>query len=616
VTRRRRRFRGAGAAAGLAAVLAALAVAAAAGGQTQSAAPICTPEALDASARLPDTTLTVTPAPGARDAMPQTQISLLGVAPARIAQISVSGSISGAHAGRLAPYSQGDGESFVPARPFQPGETVTVSGAVGAPAHRVSYSFIVGDPDPIARLPESGEPGGKPGTVLHFRSAPGITPAALTVTRTSQQGRRDGDIFIAVYPGPGSMGPAIFDPTGALVWFHTLPRDTFATDLRVQRYRSRPVLTWWQGTISHHGFGFGEGEIYSNSYRHIATVRAGDGLTEDLHELTLTPDGTALISAWKPLYCDLAALGGRARAAVYDTVFQEIDIKTGLVRYEWDSLEHVALSASYMPAASASPAWPYDWFHLNSVEPAGDGALLVSSRATWAVYDVDAATGLVRWQVGGREPTYGSAAPLFAWQHDAQPLGPDLFSVFDNGGPPSTFAHSSGAVVRVDPATASASVIKTVAIPTPIFAQTQGDLQRLPDGSWWIGWGNVNESSQVAANGRQLFEAHTPAGSETYRSYRFQWRATPTHPPQLALARTASGSLRAYVSWNGATNVAAWRIESGSSASSLRPSGPAIERGGFETKLAAPRGAAYVAAEALAANGRVLAATNAIPAPR
>jgi hypothetical protein len=614
VTPRRRRSRGAPAAAALAA-LAVLGLVATAGGQAQTAAPVCVPAQLDTSARLPATTLTVTPAPGARDAMPQTQISLLGAAPKQIHAISVTGSLSGAHRGHLARYSQGDGESFIPAQGFVAGETVTVTGAVGRPAHRFAYSFIVAEADPIARLPESGEPHGKPGTVLHFRSAPAITPAALTVTKTSAQARRDGDIFIAAYPGPGTMGPAIFDPAGALVWFHPLPRNTFATDVRVQRYGSKPVLTWWQGSISHHGFGYGEGEIYSDSYRHLATVRAGDGLAEDLHELTLTANGSALISAWKPIYCDLAAVGGHARSAVYDAVFQEIDIKTGLVRYEWDSLEHVPLSASYMPVTSASIAWPYDWFHLNSVEPAADGALLVSSRATWAVYDIDAATGTVRWQVGGRTPTEHSLTPLFAWQHDAQPLGPDLFSVFNNGGPPSTFEHSSGTVVRVDPGTQSASVAATVAIPTPIFAQTQGDLQRLADGSWWIGWGDVNESSQVSAGGTQLFEAHTPAGSESYRSFRFQWNATPAGAPRLALARTRGGPLRAYVSWNGATSVAAWRLESGRIASSLHPSGPRADSTGFETQLPVTRGADYVAAQALAANGRVLARTNVVLAP-
>ena len=40
--------------------------------------------------------------------------------------ISVVGSRTGAHAGRLEAYSQGDGASFVPARPFAEGERVTV----------------------------------------------------------------------------------------------------------------------------------------------------------------------------------------------------------------------------------------------------------------------------------------------------------------------------------------------------------------------------------------------------------------------------------------------------------------------------------------------------------
>ena len=159
-------------------------------------------------------------------------------------------------------------------------------------------------------------------------------------------------------------------------------------------------------------------------------------------------------------------------------------------------------------------------------------------------------------------------------------------------------------------------MVEEIAIATPIFAETQGDLQRLPDGSWWIGWGNVNESSQVAADGRQLFEAHTPAGSETYRSYRFPWSATPAHPPALALARTPAGGVRAYASWNGATAVSAWRLESGPTPSELSASGPPAARAGFETQLQARAGAAYFAVEALGPNGRVLARSRPLSAPR
>jgi hypothetical protein len=252
---------------------------------------------------------------------------------------------------------------------------------------------------------------------------------------------------------------------------------------------------------------------------------------------------------------------------------------------------------------------------MNSIALEGNGSLLISARSTWAVYDLDPDTGQIVWQVGGRAPTYAmSSGLILAWQHDAQPLGPDLFSVFDNGGPPSPQRHSRGAVVRIDTATGTARVIDSVTIPTPIFAETQGDLELLPDGNWWIGWGNVNESSEVSAAGRQLFEAHTPAGSESYRTLRFPWSAQPATPPALALARNG-GALAAYASWNGATDVAAWRLEGGFSPKALEPL-RTVARDGFETSLSVPGSPAYVAVVALDSRGRALARSATLRAPR
>ena len=57
-------------------------------------------------------TLTVSPEPGARDAGPQTQISLLGVPAAALSRVTVVGSTSGVHGGHLEPYTQGDGAAF------------------------------------------------------------------------------------------------------------------------------------------------------------------------------------------------------------------------------------------------------------------------------------------------------------------------------------------------------------------------------------------------------------------------------------------------------------------------------------------------------------------------
>ena len=87
-----------------------------------------------------------------------------------------------------------------------------------------------------------------------------------------------GDEFVAPYDGPGQGGPMILDPSGGLLWFKPLPTYTSATNLRVQEYAGKPVLTWWQGDISVHGFGLGEDVIADSAYaRHRARARRATG---------------------------------------------------------------------------------------------------------------------------------------------------------------------------------------------------------------------------------------------------------------------------------------------------------------------------------------------------
>ena len=81
----------------------------------------------------------------------------------------------------------------------------------------------------------------------------------------------------------------------------------------MQEYLGEPVLTWWQGDISVHGYGLGEGVIFDRSYSEVAHVRAGNGLQADLHELQLTAQGTALITAYDPILLRPVARGGPAR---------------------------------------------------------------------------------------------------------------------------------------------------------------------------------------------------------------------------------------------------------------------------------------------------------------
>jgi hypothetical protein len=592
--------------------LAALCIAAPALAATVPAAgppsPGCLPASLDASANLPGTPLLVSPMPGSADAMPNNQISFIGAPASALSAVSVTGSVSGPHAGALDPYSQGDGASFVAQQPFTAGETVTVAGAYTSATATVpfSFSFIVGTPDPLAELPETGRTTGPTGTILHFHSAPTVTPPRIQVFDDSAAAAAGGDIFLSVYPGPGQTGPEIMAPDGQLVWFLPLATGTFATNLLVQRYESQQVLTWWQGTISHHGFGLGEGEIYNDHYQPLATVSAGNGLAEDLHELQITPQGTALITAWKPLYCNLQSAGGADDVALYDPVMQEIDIKTGLVMYEWDSLDHVPLRDSYVSVKAASVAWPWDWFHMNSLQLASNGSWLISSRDTWTIFDVDSSTGQIRWRLGGRQSSFKmEPGTAFSWQHDARQLTGDLFSLFDNGGPPSSHPESEGLVIRIDQPRHTASLVRAALPPSQLWAQTQGDLELLPDGDSWLGWGDTGEISEVSPSGKVLYVAHSPDDTQIYRALRFPWFGQPLTPPALTLGASAAGPLALYASWNGATDLASWRVLAGASASTLAPISTA-RSSGFETLLRAPRAAAFVAVEALSASGAVL----------
>jgi hypothetical protein len=557
--------------------------------------------------------VTVSPLPGSRDASPQTQISFLGVPKGELSRVTVVGSRTGAHAGRLEGYSQGDGASFLPSKPFAQGETVTVSARVrtGTAVQPLLDSFTIAYQDTLTTTPETVHPG-SPSEIQGFRSRPDLQPPTVTVTASSPV-VAPGDEFVAPYDGPGQSGPMILDPSGGLIWFKALPRYTSATNLRVQEYAGKPVLTWWQGDISVHGFGLGEEVILDSAYAEIAHVRAGNGLQADLHDFQLTPQGTALITAYDPIHCNLSAVGGSADGAVTDGLFQEIDVRTGLVMFQWTSLDHVALGESYSPANISNIAFPFDFFHINSLNLDPDSSLLISARNTWTTYDLNAQTGQIVWQLGGKHSSFTlGAGTATAWQHDPRELANGSFSIFDNGASPTVHSQSRGIVVSLEPQSKTATLVSQFTHPSPLLAKSQGNIQAQANGDWFVGWGEVPDFSEFSPTGQLLFDAHFPAGDQSYRALRFPWTGTPTTRPVFSVlaahgAAAANSAGTVYASWNGATLVASWRVLVGATTHSLKPVAEAT-RSGFETAIALPTGTAgrYVTVQALDGTGLVL----------
>ncbi len=565
----------------------------------------CLPATLNTSAVLPGTTVAVSPLPGAADASARTQISFLGAPAGSLRDIAVRGSRTGSHPGRLRAYSQGDGASFLPYKPFLAGERVTVRGAVESGPGTVpfSYSFTVATED---RLPyvRAHHPARDPQEKQHFRSAPTLEAPIPVITASSPESAR-GDLFAAVFNGPGPSGPVIFDETGNLVWFDPLPAGTEATNLQVQTLAGRPVLTWWQGYIPPQGFGEGEEVIANSAYHVIDRVQAGNGYKADLHDFHITPQATALVTVFNPIDCNLSSLGGRSDSAVTDTMFQEIDLRTGLVRREWSALDHVALSDSYMTAASADREWPFDFFHLNSVDQTAAGTTLISSRNTSALFELNTISGQVVSQLGGKRSTVKLASgATTAYQHDAtvQPNG--TITVFDNGSSPKVHPQSRALVLSVNPQTRTESVLSEFThTRPPLTSESQGSVQVLENGNVFVGWGANPYFTEYSITGALLFDAHLHGSYESYRAYRFPWTGEPaTRPAITAGPAGGKGPTVLYVSWNGDTRTSAWRVFAGASPKALAAV-TSVPKAGFETAIRLPSRVPYVAVQALDPSG-------------
>jgi Arylsulfotransferase (ASST) len=214
-----------------------------------------------------------------------------------------------------------------------------------------------------------------------------------------------------------------------------------------------------------------------------------------------------------------------------------------------------------------------------------DGNLLVSARNTWAVYKVDRRSGRVLWRLGGKCSDFVlEKGARFAWQHDARSHdGGRLLSVFDNG-----VSRSRGLVLALDEKRMRASVAREYVHDTALHAYKLGSVQLLGNGDALVGWGTDPHLTEFSSGGAVRLDATLPHGGQNYRAPRFPWRGNPREAP-AAVVRGAT----VYASWNGATDVVAWRID---------PGGPTVRRTGFETAL--PLRAGRVVA--LDARGRVL----------
>ncbi|KAJ4516435.1 hypothetical protein HRR81_005974 [Exophiala dermatitidis] len=312
-------------------------------------------------------------------------------------------------------------------------------------------------------------------------------------------------------------GPIIMDARGELVWMED--RYGQAMDFKVQQYRGHDYLTFWTGEDSG-TFGTGSYVMLDSSYQLYKRISpSGDrGLMGDLHEFKITRNNTALMTIYEPKQADLSSFGVAGTGWIYDSLFQEIDIESGQLLFEWRASDHYHVQDTYhtIEAEARRPvldlsgrrttsrsligttkdsAW--DFFHINSIDKNEEtGEYYISSRYMHTVTCIRP-DGSIRWILGGKKNQFTDlsegAATNFSFQHHATVHKGDengdgngrvlILTIFDNGKYDSQSKNaefSRGLVVELDTQNMTARLVRQFVHPDHLLVGSQGSVQLLP----------------------------------------------------------------------------------------------------------------------------------------
>jgi hypothetical protein len=353
-------------------------------------------------------------------------------------------------------------------------------------------------------------------------------------------------LFVVSFSSPGDGRPwvIVFDDQGTPRWWYN--PDTRALWGQVLADGS---LSWARS------FGDGYGldprmahEVRSESGKLLRLVRT-EGSIVDGHEYRELPNGNVLLDTYIPETADLRRFGGPKRAAIASAEVQEID-PSGKVLWHWNSRGHIALreTGRWWRNVLSNPRRRlqreiFDPVHINSIEPRGDGEVVISTRHTDAVYGIDRASGEIAWKLGGT-PTGQSlrvtgdpANKLLGGQHDVRIDRRGRLTVFDNG--KDRPRRPRVVFYRLDFEQRRAEYRGQLNDPEVSRSHCCGSARELSGGGWLVSWGDNPLVTGFDGEGRIAFRLHLPAS--TFRAVPAPAGATSVAQLQRGMAAMRDG---------------------------------------------------------------------------
>ncbi|MGA9408534.1 MAG: aryl-sulfate sulfotransferase, partial [Bacteroidota bacterium] len=445
--------------------------------------------------------------------------------------ISVSGAVSGDHAGKVVLSDDSRTIIFIPNVPFAAGEEVTIDVSDGMRATNGSeiapmkFNFTITPKvmtfsmprkffEESARLPFHYSPMAS-AFVTNDSALPSNFPILSILTDSTTT---PGYIFLSNFAWTDSVVSTpflmILDNFGHPVFYRELSATAIDFDLQPNGH-----LTYFDEGLS----AFSE---LDSSYQVVNSYQCGNGYPTDFHELRLLPNGHALLMGDDPELVDMSKIvpNGNPNAIVTGIIIQELDQSKNVV-FQWRSWDHFQITDATHEDLTAQTI---DYVHGNALEFDGDGNLLLSSRHMDEITKIDWLTGSTIWRMGGKNNqfTFVNDSIGYSHQHAIRRLANGNFVLFDNGNfhtPP----FSRALEYQVDEVNKIATLVWQYRNNPDYVSSAMGYVQRFSNGNTLIGWGATNPSvTEVTSDGEKVYEMSMPNQVVSYRAFRYQWNVS------------------------------------------------------------------------------------------
>ena len=303
----------------------------------------------------------------------------------------------------------------------------------------------------------------------------------------------------------------------------------------------------------------------NSDYQTVATVTGGNGLQADLHDFQIAPHDVAYITAYNPIRCDLASVGGPRNGAILDTAVQaDRHARPGSCAGNGTAS---TTSASRESETSRRPRARGTGFTSTRSIPQPDGDLLISARNTWASYQLQGGTGTILWRLGGLKSSFTMGpGTKTAWQHDAPHAVRRRHHALRRRLGPAAMSRSR---VRCGSRSTSRPTGRAWSPPARTrprrcSPRARATCRRSRTGTAVVGYGGVPEISEYAKDRLAALRRPPAVRDDLLPGLPLPLERTPVEPRRrLAASLNNVGETIVHMSWNGATAVASWRVLAG-----------------------------------------------------